>query len=470
MPGRVRAVMSSPGVLLAGRYRLESRIAAGGVSEVWRAEDLVLGRMVAVKLLQDSYTGHPETLARFRAEARHAGSLSHPGIAHVYDYGEADLLGPPYLVLELVDGPSLAQVLAGGRLDAATTMDVVAQAAVGLAAAHAAGVVHRDIKPANLLIGPGGMVKITDFGIAHAAGSAPITRVGMLVGTPAYLAPERVMCALATPASDLYSLGIVAYECLAGTPPFRGTAQEITAASQHRPLPPLPASLPAGVAALIAQLTARDPGARPPSAADVAIRAGQLRDALAGGVTIASAAGPGATPPTRVFAQPGTLGDERATLAGLPAAAPRLAHRRLRHGTARPGRGVVLAAAAAAVVLAGWLLAGVSGAARPQQAATSPATPGTGAPAVHIVAVNGAAFAGQPVADVLRQLRRLGLHPQVAGVTTGQQPPGTVMFVQPTGQVPAGSILTVTAVIQPPGHHHGHGDGKGNGGKGKGGD
>ena len=211
--------MSSPGMLLAGRYRLESRIAAGAVGEVWRAQDQVLGRPVAVKLLQQGYAGHPQTLARFRAEARHAGSLTHPGIAQVYDYGEAGPAGVPYLVLELVDGPSLAGVLAAGPVDPATAMDVVAQVAAGLSAAHAAGLVHRDVKPANLLMGRDGLVKITDFGIAHAAGSAPLTQAGTLVGTPAYLAPERAAGEPATPASDLYSLGIVAYECLTGSAP-----------------------------------------------------------------------------------------------------------------------------------------------------------------------------------------------------------------------------------------------------------
>ena len=272
--------MSSPGLLLVRRYRLDSRIAFGGVGEVWRATDLVLGRPVAVKLLQERYAGHAETLARFRAEARHAGALSHPGIAQVYDYGEAGLDGPPYLVLELVDGPSLAGVLAGGPLEPAVALDVVTQTAAGLAAAHAAGLVHRDIKPANLLMAPGGGVKITDFGIAHAAGSAQLTRTGMLVGTPAYLAPERAAGERASPASDLYSLGIVAYECLAAAPPFRGTPLEIAAAITRQPIPPLPASVPRPVAALVADLTARDPAARPASASQVAARAAGLRDAL----------------------------------------------------------------------------------------------------------------------------------------------------------------------------------------------
>ena len=296
--------MSSPGLLLAGRYRLESRIAAGGVGEVWRAEDLVLARPVAVKLLQPGYASHPQTLARFRAEARHAGSLTHPGIAQVYDYGETGPAGAPYLVLELVDGPSLAGSLASGPLDSVAAMDVVAQVAAGLAAAHAAGLVHRDVKPANLLMGRDGLVKITDFGIAHAAGSAPITQVGTLVGTPAYLAPERAAGQPATPASDMYSLGIVAFECLTGTLPFHGTPMEIAAASRLQPLPPLPPAVPPAVAALVTDLTAKDPADRPGSAAEVAARATRLRDTLDAG-----------TQPARSGSHPGT--------AGLPAGRPR---------------------------------------------------------------------------------------------------------------------------------------------------
>ncbi|MBO0776610.1 MAG: serine/threonine protein kinase, partial [Actinobacteria bacterium] len=251
--------MTDATVIVGGRYRLAYRIAAGGTGEVWRALDTVLDRPVAVKLIRPEYAGHRETLARFRAEARHAGSLSHPGIAQVFDYGEADPPHPPYLVMEVVEGPSLKGVLSDGPLDAARTMDVVAQAADGLAAAHAEGLVHRDIKPANLLLGPGGRLKITDFGIAHAAGAAPLTRTGMLVGTPAYLAPERAAGSSAVPASDLYSLGIVAYECLTGTVPFHGDPLEVAAAHRYQPLPALPGEVPAGVAALVAALTAKDP-------------------------------------------------------------------------------------------------------------------------------------------------------------------------------------------------------------------
>jgi eukaryotic-like serine/threonine-protein kinase len=182
--------------------------------------------------------GRPGALARFHAEARHAGSLSHHNIARVYDYDEPADGSSPYLVMELVDGRSLSDVLDDGPLDAARSMDVIAQAAAGLAAAHAASLVHRDVKPANLLLDPQGVVKITDFGIAHSIGSARVTATGELIGTPGYLAPERVAGGQPTPGGDLYALGIVAYECLAGAPPFQGGALEVALAHGIRPLPP----------------------------------------------------------------------------------------------------------------------------------------------------------------------------------------------------------------------------------------
>src|SRR5215467_10663723 len=178
------------GVSLAGRYRLDEPVASGGAGQVWRAVDLVLGRQVAVKLLRPDAAGDPEARARFQAEARHASRLSHPGVAQVYDYGEDGSRDLPFLVMELVDGPSLAEVLAARPLDPGPTMDLIAQVGDGLHAAHSAGLVHRDIKPANLLITGDGQVKITDFGIASAVRGVPLTATGTLVGTPAYLAPE----------------------------------------------------------------------------------------------------------------------------------------------------------------------------------------------------------------------------------------------------------------------------------------
>jgi serine/threonine-protein kinase len=362
--------------MLAERYRLESRIAFGGVGEVWRATDVVLGRAVAVKLLRDGHADHPEVLARFREEARHAGSVVHPGIAQVYDYGEAIPPHSPYLVMELVDGPSLAGLLAAGPLGPARTMDIVAQAAAGLAAAHSAGLVHRDIKPANLLLTSDGTVKITDFGLARAADSMPLTLTGALVGTPAYLAPERASGASATPATDLYSLGVVAYECLAGAPPFDGTPLEMVAAHQRRPLPLLPAAVPAEVATLITHLTSKDPAARPASAAAVAARAARLKDtggdpaptvAAAG---LAAAAVPGPRDGAAEAPAPAGTAAGDATLAGMPLPVPpprrasrwreRFADRR----AALSGRATTLALAAVAIAaglaiagLTGWLLA-----------------------------------------------------------------------------------------------------------------
>ena len=163
----------SPSARSLGRYRLQDLIAAGGMGEVWRAVDTVLERAVAVKLLRAESARQAEAVARFRREARQAGSVSHPAIASVYDFAEAGPSHPPYLVMELVDGPSLAAVLSAGPLDPARTMDVIAQAAEGLHAAHLAGLVHRDVKPANLLLDQQGRVKVTDFGIAHTVGSAP---------------------------------------------------------------------------------------------------------------------------------------------------------------------------------------------------------------------------------------------------------------------------------------------------------
>jgi eukaryotic-like serine/threonine-protein kinase len=483
--------MSFPGMLLAGRYQLESRIAAGAVGEVWRAGDQVLDRPVAVKLLQQGYAGHPQTLARFRAEARHAGSLTHPGIAQVYDYGEAGPAGVPYLVLELVDGPSLAGVLDGGPLDPGAAMDVVAQVAAALAAAHATGLVHRDVKPANLLMGRDGLVKITDFGIAHAAGSAPLTQAGMLVGTPAYLAPERTAGEPATAASDLYSLGIVAYECLTGAPPFRGTPIEVAGASRFQPLPPLPAAVPARVTALVADLAAKDPAARPGSAAEVAARAGGLRDAMNGGLPGVPAGRPdirsrprtgGHTavlvepqgPATELLGRPSGPEDgwppggspAAPFAAGWPPAAPQPGRR----AAARwPGRRGWVAALAAAILvaLAGWLLARAgSGPAQPPVTATSHrASPGPGTRGPAMVSVNAAALLGRPAGAVREYLAGLGLRPRMVRSVTGARPPGTVVSVQPSGRVAEGSIVTVAAAA-PPGHrhHHGRDHGEGDGG------
>lgn len=262
-----------------GRYLLEEQIGAGGFCEVWRATDTVLDRPVAVKLLHARYAYQPEAQARFKAEARHVGALSHQNVARVYDYYEP-AHGQSYLVMELIEGPSLDAVLAGGPLSPPRTMDIIAQVAAGLQAAHSAGVVHRDIKPANILFTREGTARITDFGIAQGVGSVPLTATGLTMGTPGYIAPERVAGAQGGPASDLYALGIVAFECLAGTPPFTGTPLGVAMAHRDLPLPPLPASLPGQVAEFVMILTAKNPAWRPASAEQAAHQARQLRDDL----------------------------------------------------------------------------------------------------------------------------------------------------------------------------------------------
>ncbi|WP_183095820.1 serine/threonine-protein kinase, partial [Nocardioides stalactiti] len=210
----------------AHRYRLDSRIATGGMGVVWRATDTRLNRPVAVKVLKHEYADDPQFRTRFETEARNAAALQHPGIAGVFDYdADPDSQGLPYLVMELVEGQPLSSLLAQARdngraLDANVVRDLLTQTADALAVAHAAGIVHRDVKPANLLVTPDRRMKVTDFGIARAADDAQITRTGAVMGTPQYLSPEQARGNPSTPASDVYSLGVVGFECLTGRRPF----------------------------------------------------------------------------------------------------------------------------------------------------------------------------------------------------------------------------------------------------------
>jgi serine/threonine protein kinase len=271
--------------LLAGRYRLTDRIAAGGMGEVWRGEDVLLNRAVAVKLLPTGRAGDESFLARFRAEARFAASLSHPGIARVYDYGESAEFGGAYLIMELVKGEPLSAILArAGRLSPDATLDITGQAARALDEAHQAGIVHRDIKPGNLLVAAGGTTKITDFGIAtavRAAQASHLTETGMVMGTAMYVSPEQATGAPVDASSDIYSLGVVAYECLAGHVPFMASEPlAIAYAHKHAPVPALPPDVPQPVADLVYDMLAKTPAGRPVSARVVADRADMLRDAL----------------------------------------------------------------------------------------------------------------------------------------------------------------------------------------------
>ncbi|GAB3556104.1 serine/threonine protein kinase [Actinopolyspora lacussalsi] len=261
--------MPNSGQTLAERYRLATRIAVGGMGEVWQAVDVRLDRTVAVKILKPELCGDAEFLHRFRTEARTTASLNHPGIAAVHDYGEAAAVsdGPEdtaYLVMEHVEGEPLAAILAReGRITAEHTLEMLEQAGNALHAAHERGLVHRDVKPGNILVTPNGTIKLTDFGIAKAADAAPVTRSGMVMGTAHYISPEQALGGEATPASDVYSLAVVGYECLRGHRPFLSD-NAVTVAMMHirdvaQPLPP---DVPPGARALIETTLVKDPRRR----------------------------------------------------------------------------------------------------------------------------------------------------------------------------------------------------------------
>jgi len=274
-------VRPTSGITLGGRFQLTDRIAIGGMGEVWKARDLVLGRIVAIKILKEEYTGDPGFLNRFRAEARHTALLNHEGIANVFDYGEEE--GSAYLVMELVPGQPLSTIIEREKvLSPDRTLSIIGQTATALAVAHRQGLVHRDVKPGNLLIMPDGRVKITDFGIARLADQVPLTATGQVMGTAQYLAPEQATGQQATGSSDIYALGVIGYELLAGTRPFSGESQIAIALAQVNDTPPpLPESIPAPVRALIMSMLAKDPADRPADAealarAVAAIRRGDI--------------------------------------------------------------------------------------------------------------------------------------------------------------------------------------------------
>ena len=259
-----------PVTLLGGRYRLVERLGGDGMSVVWRAYDEVLGRQVAVKMVATRHATEPASRVWMHSEAQAAARLTHPHITGVHDYGESpDGAGgsTPYVVMELVNGPTLAERLKSGPLPVQTSLLICAQVAAALAAAHARGLVHRDIKPANVMLSPSG-AKVVDFGIAAIAGDADAAN-GKLWGTPAYLAPERLAGGEVVPASDVYALGLLLYRLLAGTLPWPGrTVTEMIEAHRYVEPAPLPdvAGLPPEVSALCRRCLSKTPGERPTAA------------------------------------------------------------------------------------------------------------------------------------------------------------------------------------------------------------
>ncbi|MER7474814.1 serine/threonine-protein kinase [Micromonospora sp. NPDC000018] len=253
---------------LDGRYRLEQRIGIGGMSEVWRAHDAVLDRPVAVKVMAPGQEEPDTSVERIRTEARSAARLVHPNVASVHDFGTCATLPSgrvPYIVMELAEGETLAAHLRAGPLDWRIAVRVCAEVSAALAAAHAHGIVHRDVKPANVILTPSG-VKVLDFGIATPSGTPDRSPEGIVVGTPAYLAPEQLERAPATPAADMYALGVLLYYCLTGRLPYQaGTTTQLFGARRRRQPPqPLPEidGLPPEVADLCARCLAEDPADR----------------------------------------------------------------------------------------------------------------------------------------------------------------------------------------------------------------
>ncbi len=251
------------GDILGQRYRLDERVDGGAMGDVWRGTDTRLNRRVAVKVLHAALSTTPEFRKRFGAEARAAAALRAPGVVDLYDYGEDhpdDVTVISYLVMEFVDGRPLSKVLKEeGRLPPGDTIAMIGQCAKALEAAHQAGVIHRDVKPGNILLREDGSIKIVDFGIARAHGEAGLTGTGQVMGTVAYVSPEQLYDEELTGASDLYSLGIVAYECLAGTKPFTGDAPAAVIQAQlHQEPAPLPDDVPAEVSAVVMRCLAKD--------------------------------------------------------------------------------------------------------------------------------------------------------------------------------------------------------------------
>lgn len=261
------------GLVLEGRYELTRLIATGGMGQVWEGKDQELDRPVAVKVLREEFAGEEGYLKRFRAEARHTAALAHDAIAGLYDYGELD--GRAYIVMELVKGRPLSDIIEENPdgLDEDRVIAVLKELAKALDAAHVKGVVHRDVKPENVLVDDTNdwALKITDFGIARSNDQAKLTKTGLVMGTAQYLSPEQAMGKQATSLSDIYALGIVAYEMLTGSRPFTGTSQVEIAMAQVKEAPPeLPERINADLRRLVMMMLAKAPANRPRSAAVVA--------------------------------------------------------------------------------------------------------------------------------------------------------------------------------------------------------
>lgn len=281
------------GRTLDTRYTLRARLGQGGMGAVYLADQHSMDRPVAVKVIAPALAGDARVAARFLREARLAGRITHPRVVAVYDFGRT-AEGLLYLVMEWVAGQSLAELLRQGPLPQDRALELAGQIAEALQAAHTLGIVHRDLKPGNVMVLPDGGVKVVDFGLARslAGEDESVTRSGTMVGTPAYMPPEVALGQSTDARGDLYALGTVLYELLAGHPPFRGTALAVAMHHAYQPPPPLPSTVPPVVARLVEQLMEKTPAQRPESAAVVSARLAALRSQVTEAARVA--------PPARV--------------------------------------------------------------------------------------------------------------------------------------------------------------------------
>lgn len=491
--------IASAGSVLGSRYVLEELIAVGGMGQVWKATDQVLERAVAVKLLRTDLIDSEDFRRRFRSEARLAAGLSHPGIAHVYDYAEDDPDGQPlaFLVMELVAGQPLSDHLRRGHPTLRETVSILDQTAQALAAAHDVGIVHRDVKPGNVLITPDGRVKVTDFGIARAIDTADITEVGEVIGTVRYMSPEQTRGEEVTPASDVYSLAVIGYEMLSGHTPFDDDSPVAIAVAHVQATPPaLPASVPAELRSLITQSLSKQPEQRP--------RDGERFASALQRITIdpttptVRSTWISAVPPKRssgmqataVFQHPATEIDRpptaddaatsTATAVPSPSDEPLLADGWVQQQRRRRRVAAWGAALAVAACLLGLIAfnGGVDRDPSTVVADTTVTTPAPPAAVANVVTIDPAAYVGHTEADARAALTAAGVTAVTESGPSTADLAGLVIDVQPSGPVAPGSNVTITVgdgtiaaatdpVANDPGAGHGNGSGKGKS-KGKG--